>query len=211
MMARAAGSALPLCSRRHRRQRLHHLLHAAPADDAGGDGSTASAPPGSLSAAAAAARTASDAATPSPAAQTFEILLLTTIACSAGDSASRLRPRWASRRALLVKRRRSAARARRARSSWFMTDGIGASCGTKLKPPVARGSPGQRRLRLEPRLVLLRRAKGQLGPRHGAADRAARRGAATAHDDDGSRPATSGSSSIGEPRASAGLSLTASP
>ena len=163
-------------------------------------GSTASAPPGSLSAAAAAAHTASDAATPSPAAQTFEILLLTTIACSAGDSASRLRPTVIGEphRALLVKQ---AAKCCEGSSSTiivrFMTDGSGASCGTKLKPPVATrkpaGSPDSASSHdsyscAEPKVSSAR----------GSALRIARRGAAPPllHDDDGSRPATSGRSSM---------------
>mmetsp|Transcript_82120 Transcript_82120/g.163560 ORF Transcript_82120/g.163560 Transcript_82120/m.163560 type:complete len:331 (-) Transcript_82120:27-1019(-) len=55
-------------------------------------GSTASAPPSSLSASAAPRHTSSLAATPSPAAQTLEILLLTTRACKALPAARRCRP-----------------------------------------------------------------------------------------------------------------------
>ena len=146
MIARAAGSALPPCSPAATPGSASTICATGsphpmtPVEH----GSTDSAPPGSSSAAAAAAHTASDAPTPSPAAHTLEILLLTTIACSAGDSASRFRPTVIGepQSALLVKQ---AAKCSEGASSTiivrFMVDGIGASSGTKLKPPVATRKP----------------------------------------------------------------------
>mmetsp|Transcript_23991 Transcript_23991/g.78202 ORF Transcript_23991/g.78202 Transcript_23991/m.78202 type:complete len:420 (+) Transcript_23991:752-2011(+) len=148
MMARAAGSMLSRCS-------SAAAAGTASAISPTGSrqpitpveaGSTDEAPPGSESASAAAAQTASESPTPSLPEHTFEILLLTTMACRSPPAASRFRPTvtGAPQKAFLVK---TAAQLLEGASATMSVRFIvarvpsAASAGEKRKPAVPTWKP----------------------------------------------------------------------